>query len=104
MQDRTHWTLACSRLKVFRTNLPGLIDEPCVSDYHDIVDALEKAAQIDLSSFKIDADRLAFNIVRSQSAPAVYPPAAVQYSNKRYCDMLFFCTQLEGLVNFIKSI
>ena len=70
MQDRIHWTLARSRLEVFRNNLPGLIDETCVSDYHDIVDALVKAAQIDLSSFKIDSDRLAFNIVRSQSAPA----------------------------------
>ena len=104
MQDHSHWTSASSRLEVFRTNLPELIDETCVSDYHGIVDALEKAANVDLCSFKIDADRLEFAIVRSQSAEGMYPPEAIQYSNKRYCDRLFFCTQLERLVNFIKSV
>jgi hypothetical protein len=104
MQDRIQWTSACSRLDVFRTNLPGLIDENCVSGYHDIVDALEKAANVNLSVFRIDADKLEFAIVRGQSAEGVYPPEAIQFSNKRYCDRLFFCTQLENLVNFIKPI
>jgi hypothetical protein len=104
MQDHSHWTSACERLEVFRTNLPELIDETCVGDYHGIVDVLEKAANVDLSAFRIDADKLEFAIVRSQSAEGVYPPEAIQYSNKMYCDRLFFCTQLGRLLNFIKSI
>ena len=104
MQDHLHWILARSHLEAFRTNLPGLIDEACVTDYHDIIDALEKAARTDLSSFKIDADRLAFRIVRSQAASRVHTPARIQCSNKRYCDRDFFCAQLERLVHFVSQL
>ena len=101
---KSAWTLANSRLEMFRLNLPGLIDEDCVRDYHQIVEALEKAGEIDLSHFKIESGRLGFQIMRSKSADDVYPPARIQYSNKRYCDRIFFCTQLESLVQFIDNI
>jgi hypothetical protein len=101
MQDHTQWTLACARIEMFRLNLPGLIDEDCVKDYHQIVESLEKAGEIDLSHFTIESARLEFQIMRSRSAGDVYPPQRIQYSSKRYCDRIFFCTQLERLVHFV---
>lgn len=90
----TNWAVAYSTFRTFKHNLPLLINEDCVSEYHAILDSLEKAGKLKLDEYQIDPLRLSFRLERSHSANASTPNLSVrtstQYSNKRYCDTEYF--------------
>lgn len=100
MLHSTEWVLACSRFEIFRKNLPVLIDENCVQQYHAILESLANAGGLDLDRFKIDVQKIAFRMVRTQTAD-IYPPHRAQYSNKKYCDADYFGGKLGGLADFL---
>ena len=104
MQNSIQWTLACSGLEAFQVSLPGLIDEDCVSAYHDLLRALEEAGHFDLVGFRVAAAKLEFRIVRARSTGLAFPPEKIQYSNKRYCDRDYFSAQLENVLHFIDEV
>lgn len=97
MSDTNQWELAYNHFQTFRNNLPGLIDEDCVSEYHAIIDVLERAGQRALDDLRIDASQLEFRLVQSRSGEHIDPRVGVQYSNKRYCDREYFCQKLDQL-------
>ena len=101
MRQTTEWALANSRFHTFRSGLPDLIDEDCVSEYHAIIDSLEQAGQSDLNDFRVDANKLAFLIMQVCTAEHINPRVRVQYSNKRYCDWEYFCCKLDNLQDFL---
>jgi len=65
VRQTTEWALANSRFHTFRSGLPDLIDEDCVSEYHAIIKSFEKAGQSDLNDFRIDANKLGFRVVKA---------------------------------------
>jgi hypothetical protein len=101
MRQTTEWVLANNRFETFRSSLPSLIDEDCVSEYHAIIDSLEQAGESDLNDFRIDANKLAFRIMQACTAEHINPRVRVQYSNKRYCDWEYFCCKLDKLQDFL---
>ena len=101
MRQTTQWALANSRFKLFRSSLPGLIDEDCVSEYHAIIESLEQAGQSDLNDFRIDASKLTFRMVQARTGEHIDPRVGVQYSNKKYCDWEYFCCKLDKLQDFL---
>jgi hypothetical protein len=96
-------SMAARSFERFRRNLPGLIDEDFIGQYHSLLDTLQQAGQTDLQTFRIDAANVTFRIVRAQSADFVYPPEKTQYSNKKYCDKDYFSAQVEKAWTFIKG-
>ena len=101
MRRDTDWALANSRLQTFRSSLPGLIDEDCVSSYHAIIESLEQAVQLDLHDFRIDASKLAFRMVHAYAGEHIAPRVGVQYSSKKYCDWEYFRCKLDELQDFL---
>jgi hypothetical protein len=97
-------SMATSSFERFRRNLPVLIDEDFIGQYHSLLDTLQQAGQIDLQAFRIDAANITFRIVRAQSTGLVYPPEKTQYSNKKYCDTDYFSAQVEKAWTFIKGV
>jgi len=92
-----------SSVVAFRKTLPVLIDEDCVYRYHEIVESIEEAANLNLEDFKIDKSKISFTLTRSQTV-GVYPPVArVQYSNKRYCDSDYFYQKLDRLQRYLST-
>jgi hypothetical protein len=96
MRDLTQWEAAYRRFQTFQKNLPGLIDENCVSEYHAILESLEQAGQRPLD-FRIDDSKMAFRLVQARSGEHIDPRVGVQYSNKKYCDWEYFCRNLDQL-------
>lgn len=97
MRDQTQWEAACRRFQTFQRNLPDLIDETCVSEYHAILDALEQAGRRPLD-FRIEESKLTFRLVQAHRAGEnIGPRVAVQYSNKKYCDWEYFRRNLDQL-------
>lgn len=101
MRQTAEWALANSRFQTFRSSLPGLIDEDCVSEYHAIIESLEHSGKLDLNDFKIDASKLEFRLVQARAGEHVDPRVGVQYSNKKYCDWECFCCNLDKLQDFL---
>lgn len=71
--SHTQWAQAYSHLETFRSSLPGLIDEDCVSEYHAIIKSLEQARQLDLGDFRIDVSKLAFRLVQASAGEHIAP-------------------------------
>src|SRR5581483_3640739 len=101
MREPIQWERAHSHFQAFRNNLPGIIDEDCVSEYHAIIDALEEAGQGTLGEFRIDASKITFVMVQSRSGEHIDPRVGVQYSNKKYCDREYFCPKLDQLQDIL---
>jgi hypothetical protein len=57
MGDSTKWTIAFSHFTDFVQNLPALLDEDDVEQYHYIIGLFENALETDLSRFKVENDR-----------------------------------------------
>src|SRR5262250_3273817 len=101
MRHTTEWAVANSRFQAFRSSLPGLIDENCVSEYHAIIELFAQAGQSDLDDFRIDANKLAFRMVQAHAGEHIAPRVGVQYSNKKYCDWEYFWSKLDELQDFL---
>jgi hypothetical protein len=94
--------LALARFEGFRSNLPAIINEACVSEYHDILDAVSGATgETELAVFKIrDAD-LERKVVGGQSRGYSGRPGRKTYSQGRRCDINLFLRQVEALANYL---
>ena len=113
-------SLAWARFQALRSHPPSSGDEGEVSQFHEIVSALEEAFNLDLSSFLIpeaelkqyedesgstaweDAGR---NVDRFSRAP--YPgrfPARKQMSDKRFCDVQFLHRQIDGIAIYFQHL
>jgi hypothetical protein len=101
--DPTDRTSAFIILRNFQKNLPLLIDEECVDQYHEIIQSLEKTENLNLEEFKIDPAKLSFKIVVAAQTVHRYPPSRIQYSNKRYCDSDYLRGKLDGLRVFLSQ-
>jgi hypothetical protein len=96
--DYDKWHVAAAKLVALISYPPESADEDLVMQYHSIVTLFEEATGKDLSSFKINDDRLKQKPVRRQIGG---PP---QMSAERYCDTRFFLAQLRSLANYMKTI
>jgi hypothetical protein len=120
MDIATKQSLAWARFQALRSHPPSSGDEGEVSQFHEIVSALEEAFNLDLYSFRIpeaelkqyedesgstawvDAGR---HVVRSNWTP--YPghfPAGKQMSDKRFCDVHFLQRQIDGIAIYFQNL
>jgi hypothetical protein len=97
--------LAWARFQALRSNSPNWWDERDVSQFHEIVSALEGAYAVNLSSFRIPNAELKPRIVGVQRAPRSGRfPARRQMSDKRYCNEQFARRQMEGIALYFQSL
>ena len=55
MRDDKKWRISISQFQAIRANIPNLVSEDLVNEYHGVLDALSSASDEDLDSFRIPA-------------------------------------------------
>lgn len=105
MQDQRRWASAWARLEAFRGNLPTLISQDCVQQYHTILADLQVASGEDLDAFRIPADKLAPRVTGFRPGGYSGRPGQTFYSKEKYCnDQDYFRSQLDGLYRYLKTL
>ena len=99
-------------LRAFQTNPPSFWDESAVSQFHEVVAALTKAFERDLSEYRIPEDAMKPDEDESGNTPWVeagrhggrFTPVGKQMSGRRFCDEKFARRKLAALVDYIQSL
>jgi hypothetical protein len=96
---------ARARLEALRNNPPTLWDEIEVSNFHDIVTALENAFSRDFSSSRIPLNRMEPRLVSKQRDPrSGRHQGRAQYADKLCCRGPFAQQQIDGLYSYLESL
>ena len=100
-------SLASAKFFAFRNHPPRAFDEDAVTQFHQIVTALEEAFGEDLSSFRIPDSQMEQRLVSVGpvlARPRRPPTGGRRMSEKRYCDDSFMCRQIEGIVSYFQNL
>jgi hypothetical protein len=107
-------SLAWARFQALLSHPLSSGDESEVSQFHEIVSALEEAFNVDLSSFRIPEAELKQSEDESGSTAwedagrrAPHPgryPARKQMSDKRFCDVHFLQRQIDGIALYFQNL
>jgi hypothetical protein len=116
MDIATKQSIAWARFQALLSHPPSSGDEGEVSQFHEIVSALEEAFSEDLSVFRIPKTELKQYEDESGSTSWVdagrnigrtpYPghfPAGKQMSDKRFCDVHFLQRQIDGIALYFQN-
>ena len=111
---------AMAQFQAFRTSPPSSWDESAVSQFHEIVSALEEAFEVDLYAFRIpeaelkqyedesgstaweDAGRQVDRFSRTPYSG--HFPARTQMSDRRFCDVRFLQRQIDGIAFYFQNL
>jgi hypothetical protein len=98
-------SLAWARFQALRSHPPSSGNEGEVSQFHEIVSALEAAYGLDLSSFRVPDTEMRQRIVSARRAPySGRFPAHKQVSDKRFCDVRFLLRQMDGIALYFQNL
>ena len=105
MDNTINQSLAWARFEALRNHPPPFWDEAGVSQFHDIVAALEDVYGIDLSAFRIPNADVKPRVVQVSRAPySGRFPARKRMSEKRYCEGHIVRRHMEGIVLFFQNL
>lgn len=107
MDDARKRSLAFAQFDAFRNHPPRAFDEDEVTQFHQIVTALEEASGEDLSSFRIPDSQMKRRVVSVgpvRARPGRPPSGGRKMSDKRYCDDSFIRRQIEGIVSYFQNL
>ncbi len=100
---------AWARFQALLSHRPSSGDEGEVSQFHEIVSALEEAFNEDLSSFRIP--EAAMKQFEDESGSTAWVdagrgrfPARKQMSGKRFCDVHFLNRQIDGIAFYFENL
>lgn len=104
MDNTNKQGLSWARFEALRSHPPPSWDEGAVSQFHEIITALEEAYAVDLSSFRVpDTEMKPIVVALSRARPGRYP-ARRQMSDRRYCDEQFVRRQMEGIALYLQNL
>ena len=98
-----NWTLANTKLEVFRAHPPRNLNQAAVAEFHAILVMLESAVSIDFSAFRIPPSAMQQRVVAFTRA-RMRRPGSVQMSDEVYCDADVFKRQVEGVAFYIQNL
>jgi hypothetical protein len=107
MDDARKRSLALARFDAFRNNPRRAFDEGEVTQFHQIVTALEEAFGEDLSSFRIPDSQMKRRVISVgpvRARPGRRPSGGRKMSDEQYCDDSFMRRQIEGIVSYFRNL
>jgi hypothetical protein len=112
MDIATKQNQAWARFQALRSHPPSSGDEGEVSQFHEIVSALEEAFDENLSVFRIPEDKLKQYEDESGSTAWVdagrhggrFSPAGQKTSERRFCDVRFLRQQMDGVAIYFQNL
>lgn len=105
MDIQSEQGFAWARFQALQSHPPSSGSEGEVSQFHEIVSALEKAYGLDLSAFRIPDAEMKPRIISSQRAPySGRFPARRRVSDRRSCDIQFLLRQMDGIALYFQNL
>lgn len=104
MRDERKWQLAVAEFKATRANVPGLISEAFVNEFHAVLDRMVAASEEDFDTFRIAAADLKPRVVSSQRRSHRGHPGRTQYSREKFCDRNLFQRKIDGLAAYLPIV
>ena len=103
MVDEKRFKQAFMRLRAFRSHIFGSITETMVSEYHEILEALQETSGDDLGILRIPPSVLLPRVVsqirysRSAAHSSNYEP---QYTSEKFCEKALFMERVNFLIAY----
>jgi hypothetical protein len=102
-------SLSLARFQALQSHPPSSGGEGEVSQFHEIVSALEEAFSVDLSSFRIP--EAAMKQFEDESGSTAWVdagrgrfPAHKQVSSRRFCDIHLLQRQIDGVAFYFQNL
>jgi len=89
---------AYSHLKSLRKHVPGPVHPKYVSEFHEILDLLERGSGASLANFRIPAAQIKPVVTRVRRG------GGATYSGEPYCERAFFLMKVDGVLNMFKIL
>jgi hypothetical protein len=99
MHDQRKWRLAVVEFNAIRMNIPRLVSEAFVRDYHVVLGKMAAASSEDLDTFRISIESLKPRVVSFQMHTG-----RKQYSRDNYCDSNVFQRKIDALTAYLPTI
>ncbi len=93
------WKLAWAKFDGMYKNLPQVVDEQTVADFHFILDLLQEASGEDLSTFRVPASR-----INPRLTSANYRTGRQTFSSESYCDRAYVLTQMDSVRGYFTNL
>ena len=99
MTDDKKWALAWAKFDAMYKNLPNMVTENHVGDFHQILGLLTEASGEDLESFQVPESRIgrrvtSFNMLSGSKT----------YSEERYCEKAYLLTQMDAVRGYFANL
>jgi hypothetical protein len=102
MRNAANESSAIARFALFVSNLPRLVDENAILQYHGIIKLLEEAYMMDLSQFRIPADRVDHAAKNAMSVPRS-AGWQTRRSKRTLVEFTYFRGRVRSLVGHLKA-
>jgi len=87
-----------NRLKGLKDNLPGIVKNSYVGEYHEILTKIESSGSLKLDEFKIPSSEVEpHTLGRDREGNR-------RYSENKYCDRSFFLCKLDALLYYLANL
>jgi len=105
MLDQKKWGLAISQFQALRKNIPNLVDENLVREYHSILDLFHSSSGEDFSLFHVPDAELKPRVTSSRRASYRFPGSgSASYSREKYCDRDVFMRRVDAAAIYVQSL
>jgi hypothetical protein len=104
MRDERKWQLAVAEFKATRANVPGLVSEAFVNEFHAVLDRMAAASEEDFDTFRIPAADLKPRVVSSQRKSQRGRQGLTQYGREKFCDRNLFQRKIDGLEAYLPIV
>ena len=103
MLDDRKWKLATAQFHAIRTNIPTLIHENLVIEYHEALTAMASASGEDFDSFRIPQSEIKPRVTGGQVGFGGNPGRTF-YSKDNFCDVNLFKRKIDSLFRYLPAL
>lgn len=105
MQGQNKWGLATSQFQALRRNIPNMVDENLVREYHSILELFQSDSGEDFSPFRVPDAELKPRVTSFRPASYRRPSSgSVSYSREKYCDRDVFMRKVDAAAIYVQSL
>jgi hypothetical protein len=103
MRDERKWKLGLVQFQALRANIPTLVSEKLVQEYHAVLDLLDAASEERLDAFRVPQAELKPRVTGGQIGSYRHPGRTF-YSKDNFCDSNLFKRKIDSLSRYLPEV
>lgn len=103
MRDARKWKLGLVQFQALRANIPTLISEKVVQEYHAVLDLLAAASEEDFNAFRIPRAEVKPRVTGGRVGSHRHPGQTI-YSKDNFCEDNFFKRKIDSLSRYLPAV